>query len=155
MIVGSIGGLEMALLLHAIRRTFLAAVVPALFSLTGCAASTGCPKFQELMQAASCPGGAPVEMKNHYSSVLRGRVLSGGVPVEGATVVAEVFDWRVRKTAVSDSQGVFMFEELRPETYRIAICRPGFRPATGFAFIGDAYLEVPLVADLKPDGSGR
>jgi hypothetical protein len=94
-------------------------------------------------------------MKTHYSSVLRGRILSGGVPVEGATVVAELFDWGVRKTAISDGQGVFQFEEARPETYRIVICRPGYRPVLGFAFLGDAYRELPLTVDLKPDGAGR
>lgn len=141
---------------RATRRGLLAApIVSALLALTGCAGMTGCPKFQALQKVASCPDGTPVELKNHFSSVLRGRILSGGVPVEGATVVAEIFDWGVRKTAVSDGQGVFMFEELRPETYRIVICRPGFRPALGFAFIGDAYREIPLTVDLKPDGSKR
>src|SRR5512140_902232 len=127
------------------------AVVAAVISLTGCAGMTGCPKFQALQKVASCPNGTPVELKQHFSSVLRGRILSKGVPVEGATVVAEIFDWGVRKTALSDSQGVFMFEELRPETYRIVICRPGFRPAIGFAFIANKYREVPLTVDLEPD----
>ena len=139
------------------RRTssLTVAILPAFLFLTGCAASTGCPKFQALPEAAPCPGGTPVEQKPHYSSVFRGRIVSRGVPVEGATVVAEVFDWGVRKTAVSDAQGVFMFEDLRPETYRVVICAPGYRPVTGFAFIGDAYKELPLAVDLSPGGSGR
>ena len=141
---------------RAVRQGLLAvAIIPALLSLAGCAGTTGCPKFQALQQVASCPGSPPVKLKQHFSSVLRGRILSRGVPVKGATVVAEVFDWGVRKTAVSDDQGVFMFEELRPETYRIVICRPGYRPALGFAFIGDKYREIPLTVDLKPDGSER
>ncbi len=142
--------------LRGIRRASLAmAIASAVLFLAGCAGMAGCPKFQALQKVASCPGSAPVELKHHFSSVLRGRILSGGVPVEGATVVAEIFDWGVRKTAVSDEQGVFMFEELRPETYRIVICRPGYRPTLGFAFIGDRYREVPLTIDLKPDGSER
>ena len=132
-----------------------AMVVPALLSLSGCINPAGCPKFHALMQVASCPSGAPVEMKAHYSSVLRGRIMSGGAPVEGATVVAERFDWGVRKTAVSDGQGVFQFEEVQPETYRIVVCRAGYRPVLGFAFVGDAYREVPLTVDLVPDGPGR
>ena len=141
---------------RASRSALLAAlVVPALLSLSGCINPAGCPKFHALMQVASCPAGAPVEMKTHYSSVLRGRIVSRGVPVEGATVVAELFDWGVRKTAVSDSQGVFQFEEVRPETYRIVVCRAGYRPILGFAFLGDAYRELPLTVDLTPDGPGR
>jgi len=119
--------------------------------LEGCGPSAaGCPKFQSLMQEAACSDGQPVEMAPHYSAVLRGRILSGGVPVEDATVVAEVFDWRVHQTAVSDHQGVFQFEDLRPETYRIVICRKGFRPLVGFAFVSNDYLERPLMAELQP-----
>ena len=138
-----------------IRGLLFAAIVPGFLIQSGCAPSTGCPKFQALLKVASCPGGAAVEMKPHYSSVLRGRIVSRGAPVEGATVVAEVFDWGVRKSAVSDSQGVFMFEDLRPETYRVVICGPGYRPVTGFAFVGDGYKELPLSLDLTPDGSAR
>jgi hypothetical protein len=130
-------------------------LLPALLALAGCGASTGCPKFQSLMLAASCPGGAPVDLPTHYSSVLRGRITSGGAPVAEANVTVEVFDWGVRKSAVSDSQGVFQFEELRPETYRIVVCRPGYRPALGFAFIGDKYKEVPMMVELRSDPAAR
>ena len=107
------------------------------------------------MQLAACPAGQPVDLPSHYSSVFRGRIMAGGVPVAGANVTVEVFDWGVRKSAVSDSQGVFQLEELRPETYRVVVCRPGYRPALGFAFIGEKYKELPMMVDLKPDAPAR
>jgi len=133
------------------RVPVLAALVALVGWLEACGPSAvGCPKFQTLMQEAACPGGQPTEMAHHFSAVLRGRILSGGVPVEGATVVAEVFDWRVHQTAVSDQQGVFQFEEVRPETYRIVICKSGYRPLVGFAFVSNDYLERALTAELQP-----
>ena len=107
------------------------------------------------MQLAACPAGQPVDLPSHYSSVFRGRIMAGGVPVAGANVTVEVFDWGVRKSAVSDSQGVFQLEELRPETYRVVVYRPGYRPALGFAFIGEKYKELPMMVDLKPDAPAR
>src|SRR6185503_1446279 len=106
-----------------------------------------------LLLVLACAAAADAQIL--YGSITGTVIDAQDAVLPGATVTATQVDTGVRREAVTDGNGIYLFNDLRPGVYRVSIALPGFRPVavenvrvdSNVVRRADARLEVSAVQE--------
>ena len=95
---------------------------------------------------AVCLLGAPVLQAASLTGTVKD---PSGALVGGASVVAEMAGTRSTTQVLSDAQGRFRFDDLRPGSYQITVTRDGFETWDRKVAIADKPVDLAVSLKLK------